>query len=79
MDVYELQIEGTESERGFAAARWELFQFHEIRHVCRLGSGGHVALLYNGEPTPAEWVEALRDAGFPATTLEARNEPREAA
>ncbi len=80
MNVCELQLEDAAGERAFAAARWALFSFHEIRHVCPLGVGGQIAVLYDGEPAVDAWLDALQTAGFSASSVEApTDESREAA
>jgi hypothetical protein len=63
VNVYELQLDGIESEPQLHAARWELFVCPEIRDVVRLGNG-HLAILYEGEPEPARWLGILEEAGF---------------
>lgn len=70
MNVCELHLDGSAGEASFAAARWTLFTFHEIRHVCRLGSGGEIAVLYDGEPMVDAWIAALHTGGFSASLTE---------
>jgi hypothetical protein len=65
VNVYELSLDGVESERRLHAARWELFVFPEIREVCRIGGAGRVGILYEGdEPNAEAWLDALAAAGF---------------
>jgi len=65
VNVYELYLDGVESERRLNAARWELFVFPEIREVCRIGASRHVAILHEAdEPNVNAWLEVLAAAGF---------------
>lgn len=80
MNVYELRIAGAESDARLAAARWELFVFPDVRHVYRIGTTDHVALLYEGKrPDVRRWVAVLEQAGYAAEALEEAGTPLEAA
>lgn len=80
MNVVELQVDGIASESRLAAARWELFVFPEIRHVCPLGAGGRVAVLYDGtRPDIVGWLSALAAAGFAAWVVGPTRSARAAA
>lgn len=67
MNVCELYVETARSDRGLAAARWELFAFPEVSHVYRVGTTNRAAVLYvGGEPDLGRWLAALREAGIEA-------------
>lgn len=71
MNVCELRICGVDRDAALAAARWELFRFPAVRHVCRLGIGDRAAILYEGsQPDLPAWVETLGKAGYAAEPLE---------
>jgi hypothetical protein len=71
VNVYELRIRGVDRDAALAGARWELFRFPAVRHVCRLGFGDRAAILYEGSrPDLQAWVETLGEAGFVAEPLE---------
>jgi hypothetical protein len=71
VNVYELRIAGIGSDARLAAARWELFVFPDVRHVYRIGTTDHAAVLYEGaQPDVRRWVAVLERAGYAAETLE---------
>jgi hypothetical protein len=80
VNVYELRIAGAESDARLAAARWQLFVFPEVRHVYRIGTTEHVAILYEGaQPDVRRWVAVLEQAGYTAEAPEGARSPLEAA
>jgi hypothetical protein len=65
VNVYELDLDGIESDARVWAARWVLFVCPEIRDVCRAGASDRLAIVHEGEqPDPARWLALLRSAGF---------------
>ena len=67
LDAYELRIRGLEHLISFAAARWELFAFPEVRDLVRAPGRNRFLVLYDGEPAdPDAWCQLLQDAGYPA-------------
>jgi len=69
-NAYELRICGLEHLISFAAARWELFAFPEVRDLAR-GHGRHrFDVLYEGDQAdPDAWCRRLTGAGYPAKPL----------
>lgn len=70
LSACELRITGVDRDAALAAARWELFVFADVRHVCRVGVGDRAAIIYEGaEPDLEAWIEALAEAGYGAEPL----------
>jgi hypothetical protein len=67
------------SPQRLAAARWQLFEFDEIRDV-RYGRGDVVVVRYEGEqPRTKEWVAFLAERGFVFEPLVRRPDDLDAA
>lgn len=61
--VCEIEIEGIESDRAFAAARWDLFAFSAVLHVFRIGTTHRALVVYQApHPEIDRWVAALGSA-----------------
>ena len=62
MSTCELYVGG--ATRCWTAVRWELFAFPDVRDVAPSAEPDRVRVVFEGEPQPERWREALREAGF---------------
>jgi hypothetical protein len=60
--VCELYVE--DGARCWQAVRWELFVFPAVIDVATADDENHVSVVFEGEPEPERWREALRETGF---------------
>jgi hypothetical protein len=69
MQTYEIQVAG--GREAVNAIRWELFVFDDVRDVLAKDGPDTLTIVYRGNAQPAEWQEALCDAGYEvlSTTL----------
>jgi hypothetical protein len=70
MNQCEVGIRGLDDVVSFAAARWELLTFPEVRDLLRGGGRDRFVVLYEGNrPDIDGWCELLTDAGFPSSSI----------
>ena len=68
--AYELRIRGLDHLSSFAAARWELFAFPEVRDLARRRGRDRFVVIYEGGPAdPGAWCRLLAEAGYLAEPL----------
>jgi hypothetical protein len=59
----------------FAAARWELLTFHEVRDLLRGSGRDRFVVLYDGDaPDIDGWCGRLTELGFPASRIHKLND-----
>lgn len=69
-NAYELRIQGLDRLISFAAARWELFAFPEVRDLARGHGSDHFVVFCEREPAdPDAWCRLLEEAGYPAEPI----------
>lgn len=62
MSTCEVYVAG--GARCWTAVRWELFAFPNVRAVAPTADPDWLRVLFEGEPQPKRWRDALREAGF---------------
>ena len=72
MNQYDVHIRGLDHLMSFAAARWWLLTFPEVRDLLRGAGRDRFVVLYDGNaPHLDGWCELLTEAGYPATPIRA--------
>ena len=72
MNQCEVGIRGLDEVMSFAAARWELLTFPEVRDLLRGAGRDRFVVLYEGNrPDIDGWCCLLTEAGFPASPIAA--------
>ena len=62
MQTYEIQVSG--GRNAVNAIRWELFLFEDVHDVLATNASDRLTIVFQGEPRPAQWREALQSAGY---------------
>jgi hypothetical protein len=75
MNRCDVRIRGLEPLKSFAAARWELLTFPEVRDLLHGFGKDRFVVLYDGDALDIDqWCTRLTEAGFPASRIHSFND-----